>query len=82
MPEDSRNHLGDASNKGTTQLCRRRPIRWLDQGFPPVFEMGTHVQGHDDPSKEVTAPAGVAVVSSTQGFLLALPSTPTPIGNT
>jgi hypothetical protein len=75
--EDSTNHLDDASNEGMTQTRRRRPIRRPDLGFPPVFEVGKHGQSHDDASKEVTAPAGVAVVSFTQGFLLALPSTPT-----
>jgi hypothetical protein len=35
-------------------------------------------QRHDYASKEVTAPAGVAVIRLTQGFNLALPLTPTP----
>jgi hypothetical protein len=33
-----------------------------------VLEAGKHGQRHDDASKKVTAPAGVAVVSFTQGF--------------
>jgi hypothetical protein len=43
-----------------------------------LVEAGKNEQRHDDASKEVTAPAGVAVVRITQGFHPALPSTPTP----
>lgn len=55
------------------------PLIQADKGFPPVLEAGKNGQCHDDASKEVTAPAGVAVVSFTQGFLPTLPSAPTPI---
>lgn len=44
-----------------------------------MLEAGKNGQRHDDASKEVTVPVGVAVVSITQGFLLTLPSAPTPI---
>jgi hypothetical protein len=43
-----------------------------------VVEAGKNEQCHDDASKEVTAPVGVAVVRFMQGFHPALPSTPTP----
>jgi hypothetical protein len=43
-----------------------------------VVEAGKNEQRHDDASKEVTAPAGIAVVRFMQGFHPALPSTPTP----
>jgi hypothetical protein len=43
-----------------------------------VVEAGKNEQRHDDASKEVTAPTGVAVVRIMQGFHPALPSTPTP----
>jgi hypothetical protein len=36
----------------------------------PVLEAGKHGERHDDASKKVTAPAGVAVVNFTQGFCL------------
>jgi hypothetical protein len=35
-----------------------------------VLEAGKHGQRHDDASKKVTAPTGIAVVSFTQGFRL------------
>jgi hypothetical protein len=39
-----------------------------DLGFPPVLEAEKHGQHHDDASKKVMAPAGVAVVSFMRGF--------------
>jgi hypothetical protein len=36
-------------------------------------------QRHDDASKEVTAPTGVAIIRITQGFRPHLSSTPTPL---
>jgi hypothetical protein len=45
-----------------TQLRRRRPNGSLALGFPLVVEAGKNEQRHDDTSKEVTAPAGVAIV--------------------
>ena len=50
--------------------------------FPPVLEAGKHGQRRDDASMDVAAPVGVAVVRFKQGFLPALPSTPTSIGYT
>lgn len=50
----------------------------MDLGFPPVLEVGEHEQGHDDASKKVTAPTGVAVVSNMQGFRPGLSTTPKP----
>jgi hypothetical protein len=58
------NHQGDASKEGTMQPRRRHPIQRPDLEFPLVLEVGKHGQHHDDASKKVTAPAGVAVVSS------------------
>lgn len=52
----------------------------MDLGFPPVFEVGKHERSHDDASKKVTAPTGVAVVSITQGFRPAPSPTPRPSG--
>jgi hypothetical protein len=49
---------------------RRRPIRRLDLGLPLVLEVGKHGQCHDDASKKVTTPTGIAVISFTQGFCL------------
>jgi hypothetical protein len=66
--EDSTSHQDDASKEVTTQPRHRRPIRRLDLGFPPVLEAGKHGQRHDDASKKVTAPTGVAVVSFMQGI--------------
>jgi hypothetical protein len=60
------------------QLRRRPPNRSLALGFSLVVEAGKNEQRHDDASKEVTAPAGVAVIRFMQGFHPALSSTPTP----
>jgi hypothetical protein len=43
-----------------------------------MLEAGKNEQCHDDASKEVMAPAGVAIVRITHGFHPALLSTPTP----
>jgi hypothetical protein len=43
-----------------------------------MLEAVKNKQCHDDASKEVTAPAGVAVIHITHGFHPALLSTPTP----
>lgn len=51
-----------------------------DLGFPPVLEAGEHEQGHDNASKKVTAPTGVAVISKMQGFRPGLSTTPKTIG--
>jgi hypothetical protein len=60
------------------QLCRRCPNGSPALGFPSVVEAGKNEQRYEDASKEVTTPAGVAVVRFMQGFHPALPSTPTP----
>jgi hypothetical protein len=76
--QDSTNHLGDTPKEETTQLRRCRPNRSPVLGFAPVLEAGKNEQRHDNASKEVTAPVGVALVRFMQGFHPALPSTPTP----
>jgi hypothetical protein len=43
-----------------------------------LVEAGKNKQRHDDASKEVMVPAGIAIVRITQGFHPALPSTLTP----
>jgi hypothetical protein len=63
--KDSMNHLGDAPTEETMQPHRRCPNRSPALGFPPVLEAGKNEQRHDDASKEVTAPAGVALVCIT-----------------
>jgi hypothetical protein len=62
------NHLGDAPKEGTTHTRRRRPNQSPALGFPPVVETGKNEQRHDDASKKVTAPVGVAVVHIMQAF--------------
>jgi hypothetical protein len=76
--KDSTNHLADAPKEETMQAHHRCPNRSLALGFPPLVEAGKNEHRHDDVSKEVMVPAGVAVVRITQGFHLALPSTPIP----
>jgi hypothetical protein len=76
--KDSTNHLGDAPKEEMVQARRRCPNRSPALGFPPLVEAGKNEQRHDDASKEVTVPVGVAIVRITQGFHPALPSTPTP----
>jgi hypothetical protein len=47
-------------------IALRKPalsIQRPDLGFLLVLEEGKHSQRHDDASKKVTVPAGVAVVS-------------------
>jgi hypothetical protein len=56
------------------------PYPRTDLGFPTVLEAGEHGQGHDDASKKVTAPTGVAVVSNMQGFRPGLSTTPKTTG--
>ena len=46
-----------------------------------MFEAGKHAQRHDNASKEVTAPSGVAVVSFMQGFHPGPVVNPSPIGH-
>jgi hypothetical protein len=63
--KDSTNHLGDAPKEEMMQL-RRSPNRSLAPGFPPVVEAGKNEQCHNDASKKVTVPAGIAIVRFTQ----------------
>jgi hypothetical protein len=65
---DTTNHQGDAPKEETTQPRRRRLNRRSDLGFSLVLEAGKSEQRQDNASKEVTAPAGVAVVRITLGF--------------
>jgi hypothetical protein len=66
--KDSTNHLDDAHKEETMQLHRHYPSRRPALVFPPVFEAGKNEQHHDDASKEVMAPVGIAIVRTMQGF--------------
>jgi hypothetical protein len=63
--KDSTNHLGNS--KEETIQARRRPNRSPALGFPPLVEAGKNEQRHDDASKKVTAPTGIAIIRLTQG---------------
>jgi hypothetical protein len=79
---DSTNHQGDTPKEKTTQPCHRRPNRRPALGFPPVLEAGKSEQRQDNASKEVTAPAGVAVVRITMGFRPGPAVNPNAMGHT
>jgi hypothetical protein len=63
------NNQDDAFKKGVTPWCRRRPIRSLDVGFPPVLDVRTSNQSHGKASKEEHGTRGCRRYQQKQGFL-------------
>jgi hypothetical protein len=78
---DTTNHQGDAPKEEMTQPRHRRPNQRPALEFPLVLEAGKSEQRQDNDSKEVMAPAGVAIVRTTLGFRPGLAVDPNTMGH-